>query len=66
MSQEHLMDIREVAVYLRLKESTVYTWAQEGILPAFRLGRLWRFRRTDLDAWLENHRHRPTEQESET
>ena len=56
MSQEQLMDIREVAKYLRVKDSTVYTWAQEGKLPAFRLGRLWRFRRDDLESWLENKR----------
>ena len=56
MSQERLMDIREVAKYLRVKDSTVYTWAQEGKLPAFRLGRLWRFRRDDLEIWLENKR----------
>jgi PTS system nitrogen regulatory IIA component len=59
MEQEQLMDIKEVANYLRVKESTVYTWAQEGILPAFRLGRLWRFRRAEIDAWLESHRRGP-------
>ena len=64
MDQEQLMDIKEVASYLRVKDSTVYTWAKEGILPAFRLGRLWRFRRADLDAWLENKRHQPAEEET--
>ena len=59
MEQEQLMDIKEVANYLRVKESTVYTWAQEGLLPAFRLGRLWRFRRVEIDAWLEDHRRGP-------
>jgi PTS system nitrogen regulatory IIA component len=64
MSQEQLMDIKEVAAYLRVKESTVYTWAQEGGIPAFRLGRLWRFRRTDLDAWLEGKRNQALGKES--
>jgi PTS system nitrogen regulatory IIA component len=66
MEQEQLLDIKEVAIYLRVKESTVYTWAQEGILPAFRLGRLWRFRRADLDRWLESHRRGPAGDESDT
>ena len=57
MDDERLMDIKEVADYLHLKESTIYTWAQEGTLPAFRVGRLWRFRRSDLDAWLEANRN---------
>jgi excisionase family DNA binding protein len=56
VSQDQLMDIKEVASYLRLQESTVYAWAKGGRIPAFRLGRLWRFRRTELDAWLENQR----------
>ncbi len=64
MSRETLMDIKEVASYLRVKDSTVYTWAQEGKLPAFRLGRLWRFRRADLDAWLENKRNAQDEEEN--
>jgi len=64
MEQEQLMDIKEVANYLRVKESTVYTWAQEGILPAFRLGRLWRFRRAEIDAWLEGHRRGPVGEKS--
>jgi len=45
MNDERLMDIKEVADFLQVKESTIYTWAQEGTLPAFRVGRLWRFRR---------------------
>jgi len=63
MNQEQLMDIKEVAKYLRVKDSTVYTWAQEGRLPALRLGRLWRFRRTDLDRWLENRRFQQVDEE---
>jgi excisionase family DNA binding protein len=64
VSQDQLMDIKEVANYLRVKESTVYTWTQAGKLPAFRLGRLWRFRRNDLDAWLENMRLRHVDGET--
>ena len=66
MSQETLMDLKEVATYLRLKNQTVYVWVQAGILPAFRLGRLWRFRRADLDKWLESNRYRSAEDEGET
>ena len=64
MSSDQLMDIKDVATYLRVKESTVYTWAQAGKLPAFRLGRLWRFRRRDLDDWLEKKRLQQTEDEA--
>ena len=57
MNDERLMDIKKVAQYLHVNESTIYTWAQESMLPAFRVGRLWRFRRADLDAWLEANRN---------
>jgi excisionase family DNA binding protein len=57
MTDERLMDIKEVAEYLHLTESTIYSWVQDGILPAFRVGRLWRFRRTELDDWLEANRN---------
>jgi excisionase family DNA binding protein len=66
MSREQLIDVNEVATYLYLKKSTVYTWVQEGFLPAFRLGRLWRFRRADLDRWLVSNRHRSIKDEGET
>ncbi len=55
MEQERLLNVRQVAEYLQLKESTIYSWAQEGRIPAIKIGRTWRFRRADLDEWLERH-----------
>ncbi len=55
MSQEALLNVKQVAEYLQLKESTIYSWAQDGKVPAIKIGRTWRFRRTDLDMWLERH-----------
>ena len=55
MSQETLLNVKQVAEYLQLKESTIYSWAQDAKIPAIKIGRTWRFRRTDLDAWLERH-----------
>ena len=46
-------------------ENPQNTWAQEGTLPAFRLGRLWRFRRAEIDAWLESHRRGPAGEKSD-
>lgn len=50
-----LLNVKQVARYLQLKESTIYSWAQDGKIPAIKIGRTWRFRRADLDAWLERH-----------
>jgi len=55
MSQEALLNVKQVAEYLQLKESTIYSWAQDGKVPAIKIGRTWRFRRSDLDGWLQRH-----------
>ena len=54
-----LMSLPEVARYLGMAERTIYDWAQSGRLPAFKLGATWRFRRSEIDAWLETHRSGP-------
>jgi len=55
MVEDTLLNVKQVAQYLQLKESTIYSWAQDRKIPAIKIGRTWRFRRTDLDAWLERH-----------
>lgn len=52
----------EVLSYLKVTPRTIYRLIRSGELPALRVGRQWRFRRTDLDAWLE--RQRPFAQSS--
>ena len=46
----------EVLGYLRVTPRTIYRLIRSGELPAIRIGRQWRFRRTDLDAWLDRQR----------
>lgn len=48
-----IMTLEEVAAYLRLTPQTIYKWAQEGKIPAAKLGKEWRFRRGILDRWLD-------------
>lgn len=55
MADDTLLNVKQVAQYLQLKESTIYSWAQDGKIPAIKIGRTWRFRRSDLDEWLEQH-----------
>jgi excisionase family DNA binding protein len=55
MTDERLLNVKQVAEYLQLKESTIYSWAQDSKIPAIKIGRTWRFRRADLDTWLERH-----------
>jgi len=55
MDGEALLNVRQVAEYLQLNQTTIYAWAQQGKLPAIKLGRSWRFRRDDLEAWLDEN-----------
>ena len=48
-----ILTLEEVALYLRLKPQTIYKWAQEKRIPAAKLGKEWRFRRSILDRWLD-------------
>ena len=59
MSEEALMDIKQVASYLQINEATAYSWAQRGKLPAIKMGRIWRFRREDIEAWLDQNLRGP-------
>jgi excisionase family DNA binding protein len=56
---EALLNIQQVADYLQLNHSTVYQWAQLGRLPAIKLGGRWRFRRADIEEWLDAQARQP-------
>jgi excisionase family DNA binding protein len=46
--ENELLTVKEVAAYLRISRVTAWRWCQEGIIPAFRIGRSWRIRRDEL------------------
>lgn len=52
-----LMTLEEVAAYLRLSKDTVYRLAHGRKIPASKVGNQWRFRRGDVDAWLEKNKN---------
>ena len=53
LPDHEILTLEEVARYLRLKPQTIYKWAQERRIPAVKLGKEWRFRRSILDRWLD-------------
>jgi excisionase family DNA binding protein len=55
MAKERLITAREVASYLRCSISTVRRMVLRGQVPHYRLGRMIRFRRSEIDAWLAVH-----------
>lgn len=58
---EAFLTTEEVLAYLRITPRTIYRLIRTGELPAMRIGRQWRFRRADLDAWLNRQRAFATE-----
>lgn len=55
MNDNKIMTLEEVAEYLRLKPQTIYTWAQLKKIPAAKLGKEWRFRKSVIDKWFDQH-----------
>ncbi len=55
MNGDEIMTLEEVAAYLKVKPQTIYTWAQEKKIPAAKLGKEWRFKRSVIDVWFNQH-----------
>jgi len=51
-----LIDIDELANYLKLKKQTIYNWLHEGKMTGIKVGGVWRFDRKEIDAWLKSRR----------
>jgi excisionase family DNA binding protein len=47
---------KEVSDFLRVSTQTVLRWIKEGKLPAYKVGRVWRISKVDLDKWLNQQR----------
>ncbi|MGB4585910.1 MAG: PTS sugar transporter subunit IIA [Rectinemataceae bacterium] len=49
---DDILTIEEVARYLRVSERTVYDWAQKGDIPSGKIGTVWRFKKSDIERWV--------------
>jgi excisionase family DNA binding protein len=49
-----VMDIRQASEYLGISGDTLYRYASDGAVPAFKLGNRWRFKKSHIDAWMDN------------
>ena len=58
MQDEGFLTTEEVLEYLQVNLRTVYRLIRAGKIPAVRVGRQWRFRKRDIDSWLESQRPR--------
>ena len=55
---DKILTLKEVAAYLKLADKTAYRLAAEGKLPGFKVGGSWRFRRFDIEEWIDQQKQR--------
>ncbi len=48
------LSVDEMGEYLGVKRDTVYKWISDKNMPAHRVGRLWKFKKDQVDLWIEN------------
>ncbi|MBD9529145.1 helix-turn-helix domain-containing protein [Paracoccus sp. PAR01] len=51
-----ILTLPEVALLLKVAEKTVYTMAQTGQIPAFKVRGQWRFKHDDIDRWIDEQK----------
>ena len=50
---EEILTIQEISSFLKIKEKTAYDLVAKGELPGFKVGGSWRFRRSDIEEWID-------------
>ena len=48
------LSVEEIAEHLGVSRDTVYTWVNEKDMPAHKVGKLWKFKLTQVDKWVES------------
>lgn len=51
-----LIDVDELADYLKLKKQTIYNWLSARKISGIKVGGVWRFDRREIEAWLRSRR----------
>ena len=52
MLEDRWLSVEEIAEYLGIKRDTVYKWINRKSMPAHKVGRLWKFRKDEVDEWI--------------
>lgn len=52
----NLIDIDDLASYLKLKKQTIYNWLHQRKITGIKVGGVWRFDRREIDNWLKSRR----------
>ncbi len=49
---EPWLSVEEIAQYLGVSKETIYRWLEKGMIPAHRMGKLWKFKPSEVDDWI--------------
>jgi excisionase family DNA binding protein len=52
--EDRYLSIGEICTYLGVSSDTVYKWIEKQGMPAHRMGRLWKFKKSEVDNWIKN------------
>jgi excisionase family DNA binding protein len=55
-NMEELLTLKELSKYLKISKPTVYKMVEQGKIPALKIANQWRFKKGDIDSWLETQR----------
>lgn len=51
--EDRWLSVDDICDYLGVKRDTIYKWINDKSMPAHRVGRLWKFKKEAVDAWVE-------------
>jgi len=52
VADDRWLSVAEIAEYLGVQRDTIYKWLDRKKMPAHKVGRLWKFKRDEVDAWV--------------
>ena len=56
MTDDRWLSVNEIAKYLGVGRETIYNWIEKRAMPTQKIGRCWKFKRQDVDAWVKSGR----------
>lgn len=54
MEQDRWLSVDDIAAYLGVKRDTIYDWIERRNMPAHKVGRLWKFKKDEVDEWIKS------------
>jgi excisionase family DNA binding protein len=54
MMEDRWLSVDEIATYLGIKRETVYRWISDRDMPGHKIGRIWKFRKEEVDEWVKS------------